>query len=163
MVHPGRTAVADLVLKPAVEPGVGTIKGLVLGVGSTGTGNPIQGALVEVVMDDQWRPPPPPDPIPLPPGLDLPGATIIAPGQGAAGGMPSVDPPEIIWRVFTTLTGSDGSYSLNVPTGHGMVGVRAWGYHPERKPVTVEKDRTTEMNFRLSNMIRPGPPVPATP
>ena len=159
-VGPGRTAAADFVLKPVVDPGVGRIEGTVVSANSTGATAPIEGALVEVVMDNGWAPPPP-GPIPVPIGVSFPGVGS-SPGSesgGAPGG--TVSPPDIIWRAFSTLTDSDGRYSLNVPSGHCLVSAWLWGYHRESRRATVQPGETIVVDFALKPAPMPLPvPLP---
>lgn len=147
-VSAGRTAAADFTLEPVIDPGVGTIEGIVVGVESDGAATPLEGALVEVSMDGGWRPPQP-EPILLPPEFapDTPGS---APGgEGGSGPDVGIVPPEIYWNVFSTLTDSRGRYFLNVPSGRGHI--RAWkpGYEGDGRRVTVQPGETLTESFRL--------------
>ena len=159
VVRPGQTAVADFRLEPAAEPRVGVVAGKVVGVDSAGGVTPIEGALVQVVMDNGWRPPPPPDPIPLPMGLDFPRmAGSSGPGEGS-----TIVPPEIIWQVFSTLTGKDGAYLLRAPAGACTVSVWAWRYGPGGERAVVRADATTIVDFKLRQLPRPESPSPQAP
>ena len=149
-----RTAVADFVLRPIVEPGVGTVTGTVSGRSEEGTVL-LVGAHVAMVFPGDWRPIPPDEPLPII-GVDQPASPPIsneAPG-----------PPDVVWRKFRTLTDSQGRYSLNAPSGHAEMHVWAHGYEPESRPLTVQPDQTQTENFVLEMLssISPGP-VPDRP
>lgn len=159
----GRTAVADFTLEPVIDPGVGTIEGAVWAVDRDGATTPLEGALVEVSMDDGWRTPPPGPIVPLPPDfpVDEPGSAPGGEGEGGAEPGVGIVPPDIYWNVFSTLTDSRGRYSINVPSGRGHV--RAWkpGYEGDGRRVTVQPGETLTQEFRLRRV--PDVVVPPLP
>jgi len=109
-VEQGRTAVADFQLRGVVEPGVGTVSGVISGI-SEDVQQPLEGATVEIFTDDfYWMPIPPAEP-------------VIPEGAGSG-----VVPPPYRFREFRTITDANGSYSLNVPSGYLNISVWADGY-----------------------------------
>lgn len=116
-VSPGTTSTADFQLQEAIEAGVGTVQGTIIGIGADQAEAPLEGATVTITVDGTaWRPQPPTDPIALP--IEAL-SKALAPKQ-ASGMMP----PIYDFQQFTTLTDSAGHYSLNVPSGY--LSISAW-------------------------------------
>jgi len=171
-VEPGHTTAVDFILVPAIEPGVGTVKGTVTGETSAddSTPKPLEGAVVTVVMNGEgWEPPEPGEPEPMP----VIGSRAVA-AQADAG--TSIVPPDTIWRRFRTLTDQSGQYSLNVPSGYGRIAVWCEGYVPVREGLTIKPLETVVKDFLLEALeitpveppnpepepgpVEPGPPEP---
>jgi hypothetical protein len=145
-VEPGQTTVADFVLRPAIEPGVGTVQGTVRGESpasapaQAGSPIPLEGAEVVVRLGQPWKPPRPgPEPIP-----------ILRPGRPRAQQTENARPVPIgRWGIFRTLTDKEGHYSLNVPSGHGEMGVWKDGYQPEQRAVDILPNQVRVEDFLL--------------
>ncbi len=147
-VEANRTAVADLVLVPAVEPGVATLTGTVSGRSSEGEVKPLEGAEVLVTLDTPWRPPRRgPRPIPV---------VGILPAHEH--GEDVVEGPDVAFREFRTLTDANGHYTLNVPAGHATVLVWAEGYATAMKRTTLQAGATVVLDFVLDEIQ--WPPLP---
>ncbi len=171
LVRPGQTSVADFRLRPVVTPEFGKIAGTVVNADPETNYEPIEGALIQVIVDDPWAPPwpgpvdgSPPEPIEIPAGVDFPtaGALQAEDGEGSEpGGEPEFMPPDIRWQVFSTRTNDEGYYELKVPAGRRVVHCWAWGFGPQRRPVIVPEGDTIRVNFRLLPMPTPEPiPMP---
>ncbi len=153
VVRPYRTAVADFVLVPVVPPPVGTVTGTVRGESSAGDEMPLAGASVTIVYENGWRPPVPAEPVPV---------IGSAANELAAGGGP-LAPPDIIWRVFRTLTDNNGQYRLTVPARAAYMTVWARHYAPQRRSITVPAGEVIIEDFLLraaDETLPPGPPTP---
>lgn len=164
-VGAGQTAAADFRLRAAVDPGVGTVEGRVMGVGDK-AGEPVEGAMVSIYSDVPWQPIGP----------------ICPPGGGCVDGDPGEDPapsskpdgpapPEDIGMMpppwfdgVSTLTDADGRYSLNAPAGYGSIDVWAPDFEPAWGEITIEANQTQTRNFELwawQEIPYPDPPPPA--
>ena len=166
-VGAGQTAAADFRLRRAVNPGVGTVEGRVVGTGG-GHLMPIEGALVTIYSDVPWEPI---GPICPPNG----GCVDGSPGEGddtVASSKPDApEPPENIGMLpppwfdgVSTLTDADGRYSLNAPAGYGSIEVWAQHYEPAWGDITIEANQTQTRNFELNRWQEfpyPDPPPPA--
>jgi len=157
-VEAGRTAVADFRLRPAVDPGVGTVQGQVLGVTDDKGVAPIEGAMVTIYCDMPWEPIGPPlgpdgrEPGTVP-GDDDPDGVVIGPEPG-----PDLPPP---WFYgLSTLTDSEGRYSLNAPAGYASIDVWADGFEPSWDEIVIEADQVLTRNFRLQQWEWEEPPPP---
>lgn len=169
-VEAGHTAVADFQLQEAVEPGVGTVQGIVQGKNSDGELVPLEGALVTITVSAPWEPIRP-DPLPV---SDLPSAAqarLMAKAQQAGGGGqgPSggdgavIVPPPYFFQQFQTLTDARGHYSLNVPSGHLTIEVWMEGYNWVSEPITVQPRETLTKDFVLEpwEIVEPPQPEPS--
>jgi len=165
-VGAGQTAAADFRLRPAVDPGVGTVEGRVVGTGG-GHLMPIEGAVVTIYSDVPWQPVGP----------------ICPPGGGCVGGDPgegddtvasnkpdAPEPPEDIATMpppwfdgVSTLTDADGRYSLNAPAGYGSIDVWAPDFEPAWDEITIEANQTQTRNFELNRWQEFPYPVPPPP
>jgi hypothetical protein len=58
-------------------------------------------------------------------------------------------PPDIIWREFRTLTDAAGAYTLNVPSGRGVISVWAEGYAGASDSLTLNPRETVVKDFLL--------------
>ena len=137
-VDANRTAVADLQLREAIEPGVGTIEGTVTGQPASGDPVALEGAVVSLSYPDGGY-----EPASTAPAI-LGTAQAGDPGQG------DVMPPDIIWEEFRTLTDQAGHYSLNVPSGYASVSAWADGYSWEGADVTIQPRETLTQDFLLT-------------
>lgn len=182
-VAPGRTAVADFTLVVDQEPEYGVIAGQVIGVGEPNVDGvypvqantvkkPLEGATVEVYLEDPWIDPPYMGGIEVQPDVTLPGAAGGSTGD-ADGDIGEVEPPIIIcppfrWDVLSTRTDADGNYELKVPVGRRAVQVWAWGYESGWQEVTVTAGGTVRADFELPAWVfdppvpEPGPDAPLT-
>jgi hypothetical protein len=159
-VSAGQTSACDFKLKTAVQPGVGTVSGTVLGQIPSGaspppgtpTTAPLVGAWVSISTDTPWQPIGPPIPMPLP--TPLMGMPSMPPGAI------SIMPPLYRFNTFTTLTDQSGHYALNVPSGHLTITVWAENYAPADEAFTLQPDETQTKDFTLS---WGGMPVPLAP
>lgn len=158
-VTAGMTAVADFQLEEAIDPGVGTVQGTILGVtqpgavpvdGSTGgVAEPLEGALVSIYSDQPWVSPTPPDPIPLPAPAKRGAAMIL---QQATGFMP----PIYEFQEFSTLTDAAGHYSLNVPSGYVSISVWKDGYDGAGERFALHAGEVVTKDYTLNSW----PPAP---
>jgi len=154
-VSPGTTAPADFQLVAAVEKGIGTIMGHVAALLKEGS-QPLGGAMVTIYSDGLWNPVPPPGPIPVP----MPMRSQQAVPPGAIG----IVPPIYNFNQFTTMTAKDGSYSLNVPSGHLQISVWAEGYNGAYEEVTLQPDQTLTKDYDLEPWTDIGiPPIEPRP
>jgi hypothetical protein len=140
-VSPGTTSAADFQLLEAIEPGVGTVMGTVLGVDLGGNSAPLEGACVTVTAGDNWRPTPPDQPFPLPVEAL---AKALVPKQAT-----SMMPPLYDFRQFSTLTDSQGRYSLNVPSGYLSLTVWAENYQAAWDSFSLQPGETTERSYTI--------------
>lgn len=166
-VGAGQTAAADFRLRPAVNPGVGTVEGRVVGTGG-GHLMPVEGAVVTIVNNDvPWQPI---GPI-CPPGGGCVGGD---PGEGddtVASGKPDApEPPEDIGMMpppwfdgVSTLTDADGRYSLNAPAGYSSIDVWAPDFEPAWGEITIEANQTQTRNFELKEWQDNPYPTPPSP
>ncbi|MGQ9732376.1 MAG: carboxypeptidase regulatory-like domain-containing protein [Candidatus Zipacnadales bacterium] len=141
-VSPGQTAVADFMLYPTPEQGVGTVSGVVTGKGV----GPLEGARVTVTIQNPW-------PIPLP--CEVLERWLNA-RRGGGGVVPSPGDPNcpiyIEWDMFSTLTDTQGQYTLNVPIGTHWIECWLDGWEWAGQDVTIEKNQTTTVNFQLAKL-----------
>ncbi|MGD9495389.1 MAG: carboxypeptidase regulatory-like domain-containing protein [Armatimonadota bacterium] len=158
-VEAGRTAVADFELRPQIQPGVGTVQGQVVGV-RAGASEPLVGARVTVSTQTPWEPEGPVG-MPARPAQDDGGEE----GEGG-GSEPGLPDPDLIvppwFDSFSTLTGPDGSYVLNVPAGYATIEVYMPGWEPAWEEIAIRAGETLEKSFRLQpwEIEPPQPPVP---
>jgi len=156
-VEPGHTAVADFELRPAIDPGVGTVQGRVVTETDDGV-QPIEGAMVTVCTDEPWFARPPfPDSDGPEPARDE--------GEGDDGCDDCPEPPDDIpppwFYEVSTLTDSGGNYSLNAPAGYAMIEVFAPEYMPVWEEIVIQADEVLERSFRLEACSdQPWPPPP---
>ncbi|HJN13909.1 MAG TPA: carboxypeptidase-like regulatory domain-containing protein [Armatimonadota bacterium] len=146
-VAPGQTAAADFQLLTKPEGGIGTVSGTVVGDGA----GPLAGAEITVSTNRPW-----PIPWPIPCGA----GGGPCPMDASDPASPDYHPPWFEMDVFTTLTDSQGQYSLNVPTGTHFIEVWIDGYEWAGGDVTVRKDATTARDFQLAKWTAPPPPPP---
>ena len=158
-VSSGQLVAANFQLREAVEAGVGTVEGTVLGKSSEGGETPLEGALVTISVSTPWMPPLPLEPTPAPPGAV---ARHPLPAQAGAdpGTMPIIVPPPYRFEQFQTLTDKDGHWSLNVPSGHLSLSIWAEGYEGFWQEITVEPDQTLSVDCTLAPWTVVEPPVP---
>ncbi len=155
-VEAGHTAVADFELRPAIDPGVGTVRGRVV-TETDGGAQPIEGATVTISSDEPW--------FAEPPSLDGDGSEPASEeGEDGDSGCdncpepPDEMPPPWFYGV-STLTDSDGNYSLNAPAGYGSIEVFAPEYMPVWEEIVIQADQVLERNFTLE----PWPDEPPFP
>jgi hypothetical protein len=152
-VRAGRSAVADFRLRPAIEPGVGTVEGIVTGR-SDGLLEPLGGARVTVISGSPWEPLGPPAP---------PVETADRTAEPDEPPMPDPDalaPPR--FEAVSTLTDADGSFSLNAPAGHARIEVYLPGWSPVRREIQIRADETVRQDFELE-LLKGWPPPPPPP
>ncbi len=147
-VSAGTTAPADFQLVAAVEEGIGTVLGHVTAALEAGV-QPLAGAMVSIYSDGGWQPVPPTDPIVLPDAVRSMG---VAP-PGAIG----IIAPPYYFNQFATLTAADGSYTLNVPSGHLQINVWAEGYEGAYDSLTLQPDATVTRDYSLKPWEGPVP------
>ncbi len=161
-VEAGHTAVADFELWPEVEPGVGTVRGRVVGL-RDGSREPIVRARVTIITEEPWEPVGPPELPPTPPvGLTEEGRE--AGGEGACPTLPpdadTIVPPWI--DTLSTLTDENGEYALNAPSGRASIEVWAPGWQSAWEEITILPGETLRQNFMLEpwddELPQPGPP-----
>jgi len=167
-VQAARTAVADFELRPAIDPGVGTVRGCVMGETSNGL-EPIEGAVVCIWSDDIWRPsvfvPGGDDVVSYEGGEENEGSNGGEGDEGEPGdGFPEPpltdDIPPPWFNDVTTLTDSQGHYSLNAPAGYASIDVFAPGYEPMWEEIVIQADEVLERNFTLEPWDEEWPPPP---
>ncbi|MHB8994253.1 MAG: carboxypeptidase-like regulatory domain-containing protein [Armatimonadota bacterium] len=141
-VSPGTTSAADFQLLQAIEPGVGTVVGTILGVLPNGESQPVEGACVTVNAREIWHPTPPDQPFPLPVEAL---AKALVPSQAT-----SMMPPLYDFRQFSTLTDSQGRYSLNVPSGYLSLSVWAENYQPAWDDFSLRPGETAERSYTIA-------------
>lgn len=151
-VSPDTTSTADFQLQIAVDPGVGTVLGHVFAAGEAGSA-PLEGAMVSIYSDGEWRPTPEPDPVPLTAAVKSLAMSMMPPDANG------VIAPPYYFDQFSTLTAADGSYSLNVPSGHLQINVWAEGFEPAYDTVTLQPQATETRDFTLNQWVEPPPPV----
>ncbi len=151
-VGEGQTAAADFRLRPAVDPGVGTVQGRVMGV-HDGLAEPIEGATVTIFSDVPWEPI---GPI-CPPGDCVDGDPGESEDSSANGKPEAPDPPLDMGMLnppwfpgVSTLTDSNGRYSLNAPAGYASIEVWAQHHEPVWDEIAMEADQTQTRNFTLN-------------
>lgn len=158
-VTAGTTAVADFQLEEAIDPGVGTVQGTIMGVTvpgavpvngtNGGKREPLEGALVTIYADQPWMPPvdgrprPLPNPVPTAAGLQLLQATGFM-------------PPIYEFREFSTLTDAAGHYSLNVPSGYLTISVYKDGYDGVVERFALRPRQVVTKDYTLNSW----PPAP---
>lgn len=140
-VGAGSTAPADFQLVATVEEGIGTIAGHVTAVLEAGN-QALAGALVTITSDGGWQPVPPTDPVILPDAIRSLG--VAPPGTDC------IIAPPYIFNQFSTLTASDGSYTLNVPSGHLQISVWAEGYEDAYDSLTLQPNETVTRDYALA-------------
>jgi len=133
----GRTAVADFVLREAIEEGVGTVAGAVTGPG----GAAVVGALVTIYTQDVY----------FPPNVDL-GSQARAAQKGKLRWAKSAALPR---GSFTTLTDASGKYSLNVPSGYLSLDVYVDGLLPANRQLVLRKGETKIVDLALEGVPTP--------
>lgn len=158
-VSAGHTAVADFELRPAIEPGVGTVQGRVVGL-VNGERVPLEGARVTIYCENMWGPI---GPIEMPeintgPAQDEGSSE----GGGSVGPMPP-DPGMIMPPYFedlSTLTDADGHYSLNAPAGYASIEVWMPEYEPAWQEIVIRAAETLTVSFGLTPWTWEEPPPP---
>ncbi len=141
-VEANRTAAADLVLREAIEAGVGTVKGAVLGETATGSTEPLLGAEVVITTGDVWEAQPLSEPVRL-------SGPIPASANGDAPSDDSFIAPPIAWGEFRTLTDRAGAYGLNVPSGYASMSVWLENYEGDYREIQVQPDQVQVQDFLL--------------
>lgn len=149
-VSPGTTAVADFQLEEAIEEGIGTVTGTVLGADSAGGTAPLEGAMVTIYTDARWSPPRIEDPIALPAHA---ASKLMSTLQAATGFIP----PDYWFQEFATLTDAEGKYTLNVPSGYINISVWAEGYEGVYERVALQPKTTLTKNYTLQPWVEPEP------
>ena len=153
-VSPAATSPADFQLIEAIEPGVGTVTGTILGVNLNSESAPLEGATVSITTDGTWTPQQPTDPVPLP----VEALTkALVPGQATA-----VMPPLYNFDQFTTLTDAEGRYTLSVPSGHLSLSVWAEGYDGAWDSFSLKPEQTLTQDYKMQ-MSSEVPPPDAQP
>lgn len=150
-VSAGTTATADFQLLPAIEEGVGTVRGTIKGVGGAPAAAPLEGATVTITCDGTWQPIRPDDPLPMPVALLGKG---LAPRQAT-----SIICPPYWFNQFTTLTDQNGEYSLNVPSGYLSISVWAEGYEGAYESFSLRPRQTVVKDYTLTIQTELPPPV----
>jgi len=140
-VSAGTTSPADFQLVAAVEEGIGTVRGHVTAALEAGA-QALAGAMVTIYSDGGWRPVPPTEPITI--------AAAIRSMGVAPPGVDYVIAPPYIFNQFATLTAADGSYTLNVPSGHLQINVWAEGYEGAYDSLTLQPDATATKDYALT-------------
>lgn len=143
-VAAGHTAVADFTLREAIEPGVGTVRGTVVGV-QGGLSAPVMGARVTITSENWWGPIGPPEGPPVAPAQE-------GDGQGSEPGVSPPDPGMIAPPYFesvSTLTDANGQYMLNAPAGYASIEVYMPGWAPVWEEIRVLPDETLTRDFVL--------------
>jgi len=120
-VTEGGTTTLDFVLDPLTY---GTIAGIVT---DAGTGQPLEGVMIGARPDRGDRPP-----------------LGQRQGKGRLGGGHGGGP-----HGFHAMTGEDGTYSLELPTGDYQVKACMEGYFPGLADATVLEGQTTTVDFAL--------------
>ncbi len=172
-VAAGRTAVADFELRPEIEPGVGTVRGRVLGAGE-GERVPLVGARVTIMGEAPWEPIGPPEiceDMPVRAADEAGGSEGDGEGVDGEPGRIPPDPdmicPPCIASV-STLTDAQGAYRLNAPSGWSTIEVWIEGWEPAWEEITILPGETVTKSFTLEPWGDglPGsgpPPVPLPP
>jgi len=175
-VAAGRTAVADFELRPEIEPGVGTVRGRVMGAGE-GERVPLVGARVTIMGESPWEPIGPPEicddlPVRL---ADEEGGSEGGEGDDGGGVEPVPPDPDMICPPYiesvSTLTDEEGAYRLNAPSGWSTIEVWIEGWQPAWEEITILPGETLTKNFTLERwddgwLPEPGPeprPLPEPP
>lgn len=153
-VSAGTTASADFHLEEAIEEGVGTVQGTIMGQDADSSVPVLlEGAMVSVYTEQQWTPVQRDQPMPMPAG----GAgRLMSTLQAATGFMP----PDYWFREFATLTDAQGRYSLNVPSGYLNISVWAEGYEGAYERIALQPRATMSKDYTLNaaQYIEPEPP-----
>jgi hypothetical protein len=149
-VSPGTTSAADFQLEAAIDAGVGTIAGTVVGADSSGGTAPLEGAMVSVYTEDRWQPPIIGRPIPLPVSAT---SKLMSTLQAATGFIA----PSYWFQDFSTLTDASGNYSLNVPSGYVNISVWAEGYDGAYERFALQPRTTATRNYTLNVYVEPEP------
>ncbi|GEM_PF-5934235 len=152
-VDAGHTAVADFTLREAIEPGVGTVQGTVVGV-QGGLSAPVMGARVTISTDTWWGPVGPPEVAPVEPAQE-------GDGEGSEPGVCPPDPGMIAPPYFesvSTLTDASGQYTLNAPAGYASIEVYMPGWAPVWEELRVLPDETLTRDFVLEELAWIEPP-----
>jgi len=159
-VQAGRTAVADFTLRPAIEPGVGTVRGRVVAT-QGGLTAPAMGARVTIVSDNWWGPIGPPE---VPPDRPMPLDEDAGAG-GSEPGMPMPPDPDLIappyYNSVSTLTNENGEYELNAPSGYASIQVYMTGWAPVWEEIRILPGETLTRSFELDGIedwTEPPPP-----
>ena len=161
-VNAGHTAVADFELRPAIEPGVGTVQGRVVGV-RNGERIPLEGARVTIYGEMPWGPI---GPIEMP-MVDARPAEEEGGGEGdVVGPMPpdpdTISPPD--FEGLSTLTNAEGRYTLNARSGYASIEVWMPGYEPAWQEIVIRASETLTVSFGLTPWdIDDWPPPPGEP
>ncbi len=141
-VSPGTTAAADFQLEEAIDEGVGTVAGVILGADSSGGTAPLEGAMVTIYTEEQWVTPYRDQPVSLPPGA---ASKLMSTLQAATGYMV----PPYWFNSFSTLTNAEGEYTLNVPSGYININVWIEGYEGVYERFGLQPRTTVTKNFTL--------------
>ncbi|MEN6545947.1 MAG: carboxypeptidase-like regulatory domain-containing protein [Armatimonadia bacterium] len=148
-VSAGTTATADFQLVPAIEEGVGTVRGTIRGTGdTTPAGTAIEGVTVTITCNGNWQPISP-EPLPIP--VALIGKALV-PKQATG-----IVCPPYWFNQFTTLTDQNGEYSLNVPSGYLSISVWAEGYEGAYGSFSLQPRQTVVKDYTLA--VQSDPPV----
>lgn len=153
-VSPGTTAAADFQLLEAIEEGVGTVTGTILGVNENSEEAPLEGATVTIYSDGAWTPSQP-EPLPLPVAAL---AKALLPKSADA-----CLPPDYSFEQFTTLTDAAGKYTLNVPSGHLSLSAWAEGYDCIGDSITLHPKETVSRDYKLTVFTNVEPPIEVQP
>lgn len=158
-VSAGHTAVADFELRPAIEPGVGTVQGRVVGV-LDGERVPLEGARVTIYCENWWGPV---GPIEVP----EPGVRPDQDEGGSEGGDdvvvgPMPPDPGLIappyFDTLSTLTNAEGRYTLNAPAGYASIEVWMPGYEPAWQEIVIRASEILTVSFGLTPWAEDWPP-----
>lgn len=159
-VNAGHTAVADFELRPAIEPGVGTVQGRVVGV-RDGERVPLEGARVTIFSEEPWWPI---GPIEMPAIDSRPAEEGVE--EGDEGEPVAPDPDTICPPYFeglSTLTDAQGRYVLNAPAGYASIEVWMPGYEPAWREIVIRAGQTLTASFALTPWGDDWPPPPGVP
>jgi hypothetical protein len=165
-VRAGRTAVADFQLRPAIEPGIGTVEGHVTGRrdNASAEGVPLAGARVTITSQDYWSPIGPPD---LPTEPWPADADEGAEGGEGVEGHPDVPGGDEIappwFEGVSTVTDAEGNFSLNAPSGYATIQIYLHGWSSAWERIEIQPGRTLTMEFMLEAWDEEPPPPPPYP
>ncbi len=163
-VRPGRTAVADFRLRPAREPGIGTVQGRVMGPDNTGALRPLAGARVTITTGVRWEPVGPIETPPVPPPMDARESDGGGGSDSGDGEWPEMPDPDCIvppdFDAVSTITNQEGEFSLNAPAGEGTIEVYKFGYAPVFEEIVIEAGASLSLHFELELWDVDLPPPP---
>lgn len=160
-VSAGHTAVADFELRPAIEPGVGTVEGRVVGL-VDGERVALEGARVTIYCEDWWGPAGP---------IEMPeintGPAQDEGGEGGGSVEPSPPDPGMIappyFDALSTLTNAEGHYTLNAPAGYASIEVWMPDYESAWQEIVIRAGEILTVSFGLTPWTWEEPPIEPVP